>query len=324
MQSCHLTCHRRCHPWVAALALVTLFGCDNGTVCGAPGGCVAAPDGSVGPIDMEIDAERDADPDMTADPPTCDMGPPVEPGAVEPFVATVQSRLYAECQACHNAPTPDPDDRVFKLITGGPGGLDEAQQTLNAHEALSFMDLADPSQSALVMQHTLDGLGPPTSDGLSAALVTWVAPPAPSASPEACDPVDMAVDPPTGDGIACDALPGPDSELGYSDRYWQTYAEGTAAEPSIDETLVTDCATAGCHVSDGAGEGYWLMTEGDTCATRWNFLATQWFVRPADIARSPLLLKPIEEMHGGREVYRGRDDLRFVRLQRWLEAEFTR
>lgn len=315
---------RPCHGLIVSLTVLALVGCDDGPRCIDPNGCDMRLEVDVDDGDPDMDMAVDSDPDADMappPPPTCDMGVPVEPGALEPFVERVQGRLYVECSACH---TPGAGGGAFALVAGDPAGFDDAQHAQNRDEVAGFMDFDAPEQSVLITYHAGTGLAP--SQPLVDALIAWAAPPV--AAP-ADDCGDGGVGPDGGDDgpiegglVACEALPGPTSELGYSAGFWAAYAEPSAEGPPIDDLLVADCATAGCHVADGSGDGYWLMTEGDDCATRWNFLSTQWFVRPGDVLRSPLLLKPIEQPHGGRQVYQGRDDPRFIRLLRWLEGEF--
>lgn len=325
--------------WLLCCLCALQLGCDDPVVCVDPGGCGDSPDGGQRLDGAPTPEPEPGEPEPPPDPEPEPEAPCELPGgdaaliALDYYQTELEGRLYTSCAAaagCHPFDTVDPGDLFFQMYTGGPDGLDEAQHRTNARDALSLIDRAAPRTSELIVHH--DGTVNETTPDIIELVARWIdriaedeaAYCAPDPEPE--PGVDMGVDPPDGGGgdplVDCDALPRPDSDLGYSAGYYAAFIEPDGEGITLDAMLVQTCATVGCHVRGGSGEGYVLQTDGGECATRWNFLTTQWFVTPADVPRSPILLQPLDRDHGGRVVFDGRDDPKYVRLARWLEDEF--
>lgn len=323
---------RQIHPGCAMLPLVITLtvGCTGpDPIClSPPPGCSEA-DADARPVtepmlDLSTADVRDMEPPPPPAP-CADATPGVDPAPPDERLMddALRSLIYAECASCHNAAMPDPSDRAFDLVTGPPGRLDDAQRALNARETASFVEVDDPAGSEIIAFHG-DGDWRAPSERLTAALVAWIAPPAVGE----CAPADMGVPPPDADpgvdprGTVCEFVPGSLEGTGFPRAFREAYTEPDDAGETVDDVLVESCASGACHVVDGVGEGYVLMTDGDGCAVVWNFLSHQWFVDARELEDSPLLSKPLQRRHGGAVVFAGRDDPRYLRLLEWLRLGY--
>lgn len=271
-------------------------------------------------------------------PPMPPMGGPTDP-SIEPdfelFRASVERVLYNACGGCHTAAVPTPADPFFTLVDDGPDGLSVDQQRLNFEEAITFADFADPPQSPLLVYHPpgFQAYVIPGSQTYN-RILAWVE--------DAIGPGDGGAGGQGGAGgdggagddggspdagiVPCEGLPPPGSPAGRSRAFRDAFDEADASGETINGLLVGSCAETGaCHGSQGVGGGYWLVPDlDDPCGRQWNYLSSQWFIDLLEPDASPLLTRPRERDHGGRVVFRGRDDPRHVRLLLWIEGEAAR
>ncbi len=255
----------------------------------------------------------------------------------ELFQSSVVGLLYSSCggPACHQAASPNPSDALFQLVDGGPDGLSPEQQRLNFDESLGFVDFDDPPQSRLLVHH------PPEfpaylipGSATYNRILEWIE--------DALQPPEMqgaggeggmggvgGMDGQGGMGgsgpIPCEGIPPPGDSAGRSDSYRAEFEMPDAEGVTINEMLVQSCGEMGaCHGTQAVAGGYWLLDDlDDPCAVQWNYLVSQWFIDAIEPDASLLLTKPRERDHGGRVVFRGRDDPRHVRLLLWIENEFA-
>lgn len=253
------------------------------------------------------------------------------------FQSSVVGLLYSTCSgpACHQAAVPNPNDALYQLVTGGPDGLSEAQQQLNFEESLAFVDFDDPAQSQLLVHH------PPEfpaylipGSATYNRILEWIEdallpPEMQGAGGEggAAGAGGMGGDGGTGGGeaVPCQGIPPPGDPAGRSNGYRDAFEMPDADGVTISDLLVQSCGEMGaCHGTQAAAGGYWLLGDlDDPCAIQWNYLVSQWFIDAIEPDASLLLTKPRERDHGGRVVFRGRDDPRHVRLLLWIENEFA-
>lgn len=295
------------------------------------------------PVPQSLDAGPRTD--MRLDPP--DPGPEPEPDAeldmeiapcaprnvFEPdpayFAAEIAPPLYVACGVCHNNPTPTPG-APFTLVSNGPAGLTPEQNQINVDECLAFVDAGDPPASELIAWHPAGHPGYVDDGPLKDAIVEWIENGARIVEPDPGECSDMGVDGGVDGGPPvrppCEALLGPEGNGGARS---QTYRDDFEREDmdgvSHNDILVGSCArNGGCHALAGEGGDYWLLEEDSECAIEWNFVASQIYIDWLNPLESPLLTQPRDPMHGGRDVFRGSDDSRHVRLLNWIRAEVVR
>lgn len=289
--------------------------------------------------------------DMRTDPgPTPDAGPDepdvgrCEPRSVfEPdpqvFANELAGPLYQSCGLCHYDAEPRPG-APFTLVLGGPVGLSEAQNQQNVDECLAFVDAGDPANSDLIAWHPQGHPGYIGDGPLKDSIVAWIEAGTRVVEPDPADCEggggdggpdpgvgDMGSTGPTGPNQPpCDALLGPEGQGGArSMQFRDEFEMGDAEGVSHNDVLVGSCArNSGCHAIPGEGGGYWLLEEVSDCAIEWNFRSTLVYIDWLSPPESPLLTQPLDDDHGGRDVFRGADDSRHVRLLRWINNEITR
>lgn len=110
-------------------------------------------------------------------------------------------------------------------------------------------------------------------------------------------------------GVPCEGLPSSDplDRPGFYEDF----------DANINDLLIGGCGESVCHGTPNAGGRYWVATE-SACATEWNFAHALNFIDYANPDRSPLSEQPVSPNHGGREVFSGRADPRFVVLRNWI------
>jgi hypothetical protein len=254
------------------------------------------------------------------------LPPNVEPDR-EVFRAVVLPILDRRCStaACHAGPPPR-DDAKLQLF-GSPQNpvdrLTEEQVDANLAEVLAFTDFDDPDASDLLRYPFSSAAGDPVHSTPSpvffegseeaAAIRQWIV----DATQE--DEPDAGVGPgPSGPDlqVPCGALPDPAGVRGPG--WYASFGE------RVDPMLTSTCTGADCHNVPGMGGGYWLRTGGTDCDRRWNFLMLQWYVDPVTPIDSRILQKPLDPLHGGREVFHGTSDPNFVLLKDWIVSGVTR
>lgn len=307
-------------------------------ICGAMAtGCDEEPF-NVGP-DRGLDASIGGD-DMSP-PPDPEPEPVPDAGRCEPrsvfdpdpdfFAAEIAAPLYTACGLCHYDAAPRPGI-PFTLVTNGPGGLTPQQNQLNVDECLSFVDAADPANSQLIIWHPAGHIGYLGDGPLKDDIIEWIEAGTQIIEPEpgAClDEVDMGADggaPPNNLNPPCEALLSPDGNGGArSMTFRNDFERPDPSDVSHNDILVGSCANNGtCHAIAGEGGDYWLLGEDSECAVEWNYIASQIYIDWLNPLLSPLLTQPRSVLHGGRDVFRGQDDSRHVRLLNWIRAEITR
>ncbi|MCB9544119.1 MAG: hypothetical protein H6703_16950 [Myxococcales bacterium] len=280
--------------------------------------------------DMPVDPpgpEPEPEPGMDMEPDLCGPRSVFEPDP-EYFAAEIAQPLYIACGVCHNDPEPRPG-APFTLVRNGPAGLTPEQNQLNVAECLSFVDAADPAGSDLIDWHPNGHPGYIGDGPLKDAIIEWIENGTRIVEPEPGDCGDAGVDGPDGGNPVrppCEALLGPEGNGGARS---QTYRDDFEREDpdgvSHNDVLVGSCArNGGCHALAGEGGDYWLLEEDSECAIEWNFVASQIYIDWLNPLESPLLTQPRDPMHGGRDVFRGSDDSRHVRLLNWIRAEVVR
>lgn len=321
----------------AALLGAMAAGCDEDPITVGP---PTSPDGGM-TIDMRVGPDPaetgPPEPEPEPEPDPCEPQSVFEPDP-EVFANRLAEPLYMACALCHYDPAPRPGV-PFTLVSSGPFGLTPEQNQLNVDESLAFVDADDPPASDLIDWHPTGHPGYIADGPLKDAIVEWiedgtrVVEPDPEdcqgggdAGPEP-EPAPDGGAPPVGPGRPpCDALLSPEGNGGarsqmYRDEFERADADGV----SHNDILVGSCArNGGCHAIAGEGGDYWLLEEDSECAVEWNFLASQIYIDWLNPLESPLLTQPRDPMHGGRDVFRGSDDSRHVRLLNWIRAEVTR
>lgn len=140
---------------------------------------------------------------------------------------------------------------------------------------------------------------------------------------------DMGIDPddgvepppPPSDLVPCDAIPAGDplERPGYFEQFALEINPMLAGRPD-DELPGGSCSEADCHGTGGVAGRLYLRPAGQPCSVEWNFMSTALFIDSRSPIQSPLLTKPLSPGHGGREVFAGNADPRYVLLRRWVES----
>lgn len=301
--------------WLAAITLLGLAaGCDEEPI--NPFDALPSPDRGamemsvidVGMMDMTVDAVVDMS--------TCP--PPTFAPDVDDFDTNVAGPMFTACSLCHQ--NPDAPDNAFYLAD------DPATDAVESATFVAPSCLESPETCDIIAWHP-EGHPGYVEDPLLTALVNWITlgamiPPCPD-GPDPGEP-DVGVDmgPPP---VPCEALPQVGDDLAFTDQFRDEFEASDAEGVSHNDILVGSCARNGaCHALAGEGDGYYLLEGDEQCYADWNFFATQIYIDMINPPRSPLLTQPRTDLHGGRDVFRGADDPRHVRLLRWIEDEKTR
>jgi len=211
-------------------------------------------------------------------------------------------------------------------------------------ETLDFVEWCAIDRSSLLLNALSDQNGTPRhptagptwfSDDEDYLLVRdWLLdaiapPPPPDAGPPdmgstadmGLDPDDGVEPPPPGDPVPCASIPDGDplDRAGYFEQFAVEVNPMLAGRPG-GEAPGGSCAEADCHGTGGVGGRLYLRPSGQACSTPWNFLAVGPFIDPRTPIESPLLTRPVSPGHGGREVFAGMADPRYVLLRRWIES----
>jgi hypothetical protein len=250
---------------------------------------------------------------------------------VAAFQADILPRLDSKCGGltCHTGrPGPAPGDLFFRFF-GFPDyrvdQLEPGEVQASLEDTVDHVLWLQPEQSALLQKGANlvphDAPTPSINEGDEDwnAIVAWmeasIVYPEPDPEPDAGMMPDPGMMPgPGGTTIPCEVVPDPRQIRPEYDFDW--------FQAQVNPTLIARCASgAGCHADQSMEHALWYQTGADECATRWNMLATLWFVdTPADVVSSELLEQPLRPRHGGSVVFEGRDDCDYILLKLWLEG----
>ena len=269
------------------------------------------------------------------------------------FQAEVLPALDRGCSSrdCH-AREPNLEDRRFQMWTFPtvrPDARTDQQNADNYAETIAFIEWCEVDASLLLVYPLSDQSGRPRhptagpswfSDDEDYLLVRdWildaVAPPPPPdmGPPDMAVPPDMGVDPDDGvepppppppppeDLVPCEAIPEQDplGRAGYYEQFALEVNPMLSGRPG-DEMPGGSCSEATCHGTPGDGGRLYLLPAEEDCSVQWNFLTSTQFIDPRSAVQSPLLTQPVSPQHGGREVFNGTADPRYVLLRRWVES----
>ena len=329
---------------IASLLVTLLVGCDEepldlraktdgggggaaplGGGVGPGGGTTPGPGGGVG--EACVDAQCPPGTQCVAGECAGDIEPMPDRAAFDAEIIAILDRRCSSL-TCHAGPPPR-EDSAFQIF-GSPDhpafNLTDAEKDENYREFLDFVDFLNPDRSDILTFPLSDPNGTPShpTNGpvltqASADYLTirgWIVaavtpPPEPDAGPpDAGDDGDGGVGP--SGAVPCDALPNTDAP-GRPEGWRTRYIE------DIDSMVVSSCGEAECHGAPASGGRLWLRGGAAGCDGGWNYLSVQWFIDPGDPIASPLLVKPLMPDHGGREVFAGTEDPRYVALKLWVE-----
>jgi hypothetical protein len=254
------------------------------------------------------------------------LPPNVEPDR-EVFRTVVLPILDRRCStaACHAGPPPREDASLQLLASPAHpvADLTDAEVDQDLAEVLAFVDFANPDASDILRYPFSTAAGDPVHSTPSpvffegseeaAAIRQWIVDATREDEPDAgAGPAPMGPDL----QVPCGALPDPAGVRGPD--WYATFGE------RVEPMLTSTCTGSDCHSVPGMGGGYWLRTGGTECDRRWNFLMLQWHVDPVSPIDSRILQKPLDPLHGGREVFHGTSDPKFVLLKDWIVSGVTR
>lgn len=255
---------------------------------------------------------------------------------IDAFHSVVMPVLEASCSgaSCHT-PVPPRPDNAYQMY-GAPmfqlAELTDEQRNENYREATQFINWDDPPASDLLRLPALPNQSPEhtTNAFIVGAenyntVLNWildaVTRPEPDAGPDGGPDggMDGGVGGAGGGIINCDTLPEGDVLSGRP-AFFQTYRD------EIDGVVATYCADADCHGTPAFGGSLYLqiLGMGDGCEVQWNFMTIQWFIDPRRPLESPILRKPVEPGHGGREPFLGGTaNPDYVRIQNWVISGYV-
>ena len=93
----------------------------------------------------------------------------------------------------------------------------------------------------------------------------------------------------------------------------------------VNPVLMQQCALADCHGS--RGNGFFLLTGDDECVAEWNYFSAYWYIDHADLARSPLVVRPVvddpQDAHDGLGSLGRPASCEYISILKWLNpAEY--
>lgn len=242
--------------------------------------------------------------------------------------STVMPILEARCAGpvCHSG-TPTADAHLD--FSGPLTELTEAEHAANETEVVGFIDFFEPERSDLLRfgaareggdpNHPIPAVALSSESEDYATIVAWIR--------SSVVPIEEP-DPGTGGtgGEGGSVVPGGGSTTipcgGLPDTGRSRY-DFAAFQATVGPMLGESCSEAGCHGTQGTAGSFWLKRVESECDAKWNFFAVQWFVDPLDPAASPVLLQPLDPLHGGAEVFHGANDERYTLLRRWIENAWS-
>jgi hypothetical protein len=283
----------------------------GGSASGGSGGSAGPTGGSAGPTE-----HRDAEGRL--------LGVMVEAAGLR---GTVMPILEARCAGpvCHTG-APAEDARF--LFSGPIAELTEAEHGANQTEVVGFIDFFEPEKSDLLRfgaareggnpDHPIPAVALSAESEDYATIVAWI-----RSSVVPIEEPDPGTGGTGGEGGA--VVPGGPTTIpcgGLPDTSRSRYDFATF-QATVGPMLGESCSEAGCHGTQGTAGSFWLKRVENECDAKWNFFAVQWFVDPLDPAASPVLLQPLDPLHGGAEVFHGANDERYTLLRRWIENAWS-